>query len=389
MKPSVLTMLRFSLFLIIICLIFPVTSKSADVIEIDREFNLFTSKNLQGYTKPLFTTIEESLNSYYYTTAIYKEKWTLAVDVSVCEMIIPGSQKSYTAELPHAFGDESVVHTAKYVGGNITTNVGTTISQPTIYGKSSTSVFSAPQVPNRETYDDDQGYGVPDSIYKSVAFMEGNNVTFMAGLPVFQLISGFPTRTQLRIRYLPIPMLDEMGYYLGFNVNQQIDHFFDIFKSEDMMGLAVNMSFWKINWGKSIDMNSFATGVHYSKGWENGFTYYAGIQYEYMSGEFYAVKTSETDNETDIVNSPYLEIRQGKDIKFDLESFTSFRILNGLSYRTSFLELHTDIAYASQPVFTIGATFWIGEWGDYGKKQEKIERYEKIERIERVVPDEE
>ena len=35
----------------------------ADELKISKDFNVFTSKNAQGYLKPLFTTISESFNT--------------------------------------------------------------------------------------------------------------------------------------------------------------------------------------------------------------------------------------------------------------------------------------------------------------------------------------
>ena len=39
----------------------------ADELKISKDFNVFTSKNAQGYLKPLFTTISESFNTGLYT----------------------------------------------------------------------------------------------------------------------------------------------------------------------------------------------------------------------------------------------------------------------------------------------------------------------------------
>lgn len=360
-------------------------AKAGEPLEISRDFTLFTSKNLQGYLKPLFTSIEESFNTHMYTTAHYKDHWSIGIGlVGVSGMFIPGSHKTYDAELPGAYGNRDIVWTASINGSDTLKDFRSPYEQPTIYGGASHAVFAAPQSHTGEQFIDPvTGKPLPDTTFKSVAFVEGNNISFMSGVPtVLQLMGGFPTRTQVRIRFWGVPVQDEFTYYLGFMVNQQVDHFFQLFGEDSTLALAVNLGYHTLSRDAGLSMNSFSAGIHFSKEWDNGFTGYVGAMFETMSGEFEAVR--ENYNPNDVVNSPYPEVRRGDPVKFDIESFNSFRIGGGFAYRTGILELFADAAWAAQPILSFGINLWIAEWGEKEREQEKIEQFEEIERIERI-----
>lgn len=314
-------------------------------IEINKEFSLFTSENAKGYFKPMFTTIGESFNTGLHTTAFYSNSWSIALDFSVMGMMIPNSQLNYNAELPDLYGNDDVTQTAELRDGSINRSLSGFTRQPTIYGSKSNPIFAAPQ-----------NHFAPDSFYKTVAYAEGNNISFMPGVPVAQLVAGFPTRTQLRLRYFGFNLLGEPLTYYTVALNQNIDRFFDLFDEEQNMALAANFAYHSFSRNPGIDISSFAAGLHFSKTFDFGLSLYTGMQYEGVSGSFYAVK--EDFNENDVLNSPYAEVRNGDPLDFDIESFTNFRLLGGVSYKIGFVDLHGDIAYASQPVFRAGITLW-------------------------------
>jgi hypothetical protein len=340
-------------------------------LEISKDFTLFTSKNMQGYLKPFFTSIEESFNTNIFTKAQYDEYWNIAFDISINGMFIPDGQKSYDAELPDMYGTTMVDNAVLY-GGDTLRQVGGHFKQPTIYGGHSYAIFSSPQ-----------NHKYPDTLYKSVAFVEGNNLSFAAGVPVLQLIGGFPTRTQLRLRFWGAPVQDEFLSYFGVMVNQQVDHFFNLFGTDTSLGLALNFAFHNVNRTNGLSINSFAIGSHFSKTWDNGFSAFASLQYENMSGTFEAVRIK-TEHPEDVINSPYLEVRNQENLKFDIETFNKFRILGGISYRTGIFEFHGDAAWAQQPILSLGVTFWFASWGQKTRESEKIEKFEEIERIEKI-----
>lgn len=314
-------------------------------IEISREFTLLTSQHAQGYLKPLFTTLGESFNSGLYTKADYKKTFSLGFDITVMGMYIPTSQKTYDAELPDLYGNTSVVLNAVKKDGTVIHNVRGTWQEPTIYGGRSQAIFAAPQN-NFE----------PDSFYRSIAFIEGNNIKFMSGLPVLQVFLGLPTRTQLRGRFFQFPIDGTNFTYYTIVVNQNIDKIFGLFASENH-SLALHFAYHSMKRLPGFEITSFAIGTHYSYELANNFYATAGMQYEDLSGKFRAIK--EQTNEIKKIKSPYTEIREARPFEFSIESFTKFRIGGGLSYKLGPIELNASAYYASQPVLSTGLTVYL------------------------------
>lgn len=364
---------KFKFTFLIFLFIISVSAFAQKPLTITKDFNLFTSDNLQGYLKPLFTSVEESFNSDIFTKAVYPNYFTIAIDISAMGMFIPESQKTFDALLPEGYGDPGLAEQAYMKDGVLyKTNIKGTIKEPTIFGGSAQSIFSAPQ----------NNYP-PGSWYKSVGFAEGNNVGFMSGVPVLQLIAGLPTRTQIRFRYLPIPVSGETMTYYGIMLNQQINQFFGLFADDPDMGLALNLAYHKMSRNQGISVSSMAFGAHLSKTWDEWLTAYGGFQIETLSGSFEAVRDTTGASSSETLDNPYAEVRNRLPLKFDINGFNSFRILGGLSIKTGILEIHGDIAYASQPILTCGLTFWLFS---IGKPQEtvKVQKYERIEKIERI-----
>ncbi len=324
---------------------FQLFAAESDNIEISKNFTLMTSKQMQGYFKPLFTTIEQGLNSNLFTHATYEKKWSIAFNISGGFNFIPGSQDTYTAELPAAFADESKVLTSTPDG---TRHVYGTIEQPTVFGGSSTTVFATPQ-----------NYNYPDSMNKSLSFVEGNDIGTMLNMPAAQFIIGFPTQTQLRVRFFSLPLQEVSMTYYSLILNQRLDDFVHLFGVDTTMGLALHGAYHSISRDPGIDISSWAVGLHYSKMFEFGLTAYTALQFEGMSGEFQAIRTGSA---AEILDTPYEELRNSTLIKFDVESFNSARFLLGATYKLGFLELNTDFAIASQPTWNFGFTFWFGQW---------------------------
>lgn len=316
-------------------------ARAADPITFTNEFNLFTSSNAQGYFKPVFTTIGQSWNSNLHTSADYPRVWSVGLGISAMGMIIPSSQKSFDAELPKSYGNTDITETAHWSDGSIIRNAKGTIEQPTFYGGISTPVFSAPS----NNYQP-----------KSAGYAEGSDLSFAPGVPVAQLIVGFPTATQLRLRFLMFDFDGAPTTYIGGIVNQRVDHFFHLFENDPTYALGLSLAFHTMNRDPGLSMTSFAFGAHISKELPDLFDLYGGLQVETLSGEFEAKRNDV--NSFDVKDSPFDEVRLGEDVKFDIESFTSFRLYGGLSWKYSFIELHGDIGYASQPFFSVGITFW-------------------------------
>jgi outer membrane protein OmpA-like peptidoglycan-associated protein len=266
-------------------------------------------------------------------------------------MFIPTSQKEYNAELPKKFGSTDIVWTAQNDNGEYILDKSGSVPEPTIYGGKALPVFASPQ----NKYD-------PDSLYKSVAFAEGNNISFMSGLPVIQLFAGFPTRTQLRFRFFTLSVMNSSLLYYTVGLNQNIDKMFGIFEVGSPYAIGLNAAYHSISRSPGIDISSLAIGTVFSEKNESGFGYYFGLQYEDLNGTVDAVR--KIDNTQDKVNSPYEEVRNGEDLNLTISTFTNFKVLGGLSYRTGFIELHVDAAYASQPMIAGGVSFWFFDTGE-------------------------
>lgn len=334
-----------SIFILVIAL--PLYLHAQKDIEISKEFQIFTSKNASGYFKPLFTTLGQSLNSGLYHSAMISENWSFGFDLNFMNMYIPESQRNYEAELPDMFGNTNVTQTSELRNDIITRNQKGFVKQPTIYGGISTPVFSSPQNMYR-----------PDSLYKTVTFIEGNDISSLAGLPTIQLILGLPTRTQIHFRFLPLPVQNETMTYLGFGINQRLDKFFDLFgKYNTDKALAIHGSYHTMTRGSSIDINSISAGVNFTNSFEFGLNLYTGLQFETLSGSINAVRVGEPGDE--IINSPYPEVRNMSPLKIDVESFTGFRATIGATYKLSFMEINANASYASQPMLGIGVTLWL------------------------------
>ncbi len=342
--------IRFLFLILLLISTLGMTVHAGDKIEVSKEFNLFTSKNLEGYMKPFFTSIEESINANLFSNVYLKDCWSVGLDISVSGMFIPNSQMTFDAERPEDFGNTGIVRTAERREGQTLKDYTDDNIQPTIYGGHSTAIFAARQNP-----------WYPDSMNKTVGYVEGNDISFMAGLPALQLTVGLPSRTEVRVRFLMLNVSGEPLTYWGVSLAQQIDQFFGLFDPEKQMALSVYGAYAKATRDASIDMGTYSLGAAFSKTMDFGLTFYAGLQYENMTGTFEATRDKEDAEEYN--DSPYEEIRNLEDINVDITSFNKFRGLLGIAYQIGMLELHADAAWASQPILTAGITFTFGEWG--------------------------
>jgi len=349
-----------NLFLISLILFSYNFCKAQKELEIGREFGIFTSKNLSGYVKPFVTTLSQSFNSDLWTVSNYNNGWSFGLDFSVMGMYIPHSQKTYNAELPGSFGNTNVVITAQKNGQEIILNTKGTVPEPTLYGGISTPVFAAPQNPFP-----------PDSFYKTVAFVEGNNISFMSGLPAVQLFAGFPTRTQLRFRFFTYPIDDVSTTYFTVALNQNIDKLFHLFKDPfSPYSIALHGAYHSISRNPGIDVQSYSVGPSFSAVYPSGIGFYIGAQYENLTGSVKVVRKQ--SNASEIVNNPYEEVRLGLPLDVKLETFSNYRILGGVSARFGIVELHGDFAYASQPQLSAGISLWLFDTGEQVKIREDI-----------------
>ncbi|MBX3044521.1 MAG: OmpA family protein [Candidatus Kapabacteria bacterium] len=310
-------------------------------LELTREFNLITSQNASGYLKPFFTSIGEGFNTSLYNTAYFSNGWSMGLSISIAGMMIPSSHRTYDAVLPDLYGNSGRVKTAQMIDGRLIENLSGTVSQPTLYGGRSHSIFAAPQ-----------NLFPPDSFYKSVGFLEGNDIGFMPALPIVQLYFGLPTRTEVRFRFLTFNMQDAPFNYFTIGVNQNIDKLLNINDSDDPLSFGITAAYHSMSRDRGIDISSLGLGLIASNQFADNISVYGGLMYENLSGNILMVRQDFSIDE--YINSPYLEIRNGENLKINVETFNSFRITAGAHYDFSIFRLHGDISYAAQPVVNLG-----------------------------------
>ena len=340
--------MKKNLLLVLILVLFSSYAFSQSDLTISREFKLFTNKNALGYAKPLFTTMGQSFNTSLMNTSYVVNDWSFGLDLSAMGMFIPSDQLTFDAELPDMFGNEAVTDIAYLENGKLVRNknVGQSIIQPTIYGGRATPVFASPQ-----------NAKYPDSTYKTVTYMEGNDVAFMSGLPVLQLVVGMPTRTQLRLRFLTFPIDNSSLNYFNIGINQNLDRMMELFENNSPQSVSLTASYAMLTRNAGIDVNSLGFGLNYSYKTDLGITFFAGAMYESFTGSFKAVRDT-ADDLGKYIDSPFEEIRNGEDLAFDISSFTNFRLQGGFSFEVGPIEFHVDAAYASQPQINFGGTIW-------------------------------
>jgi len=142
-----------------------------------------------------------------------------------------------------------------------------------------------------------------------------------------------------------------------------------------------------------IDANALAIGINASKKLNEYFTVFGGIQYEDFSGTFTYTRKDVTPNEASS-NTPYDEVREnmytipgtntvnvdrdGRYIPFnavgtpanllsaltrkpvvaDISTFSNVRIVAGGEVNLKALQLHAQVAYLSQFMFSGGFSVW-------------------------------
>jgi len=358
--------LRF--FLVTVVIFSSYIFLSANDLELTREFNLITSKNAGGYLKPLFTTIGEGLNTSLYNTSYHSNGWSFGINLSVSGMIIPKSQLDYDAELPDLYGNSARVKTAQLKNGTLFENLTGHTKQPTIYGGASSAIFAT-----------SQSSFPPDSFYKSVGFLEGNDISIMPALPIAQFYIGIPTRTELRLRFLTFGVQGAPIVYYTVGINQNIDKTFGINEPDNPFSLGFTAAYHSISRNNGIDISSLGLGLTASQQFGENFNFYGGVLYENMSGDINFVRKNFNPN--DVLNSPYSEIRNGEDLKVSVESFNSFRATLGAAFDVSFLKFHGDISYAAQPVFNFGVSIKLLEHKELFFRQKEYHILDELDRI--------
>lgn len=298
-----------------------------------------TKKNIEGYIQPLFTTFAEGINSNLFTSAYHENRWSFGIDFSEQLMVIPSSQRTYTAELPEYFGDPNRVQTVEEYNGQIIRN-STSTKQPTVFGGQSHAVFAVMQDTTQAS--------------ASITFPGGNNIDALPNIPIVQLLFGLPTRTQLRFRVVPLSVGKPTRniLYMNIGLDQQIDTWFSNSRQRSSFALAVHAAYSVVSVSDLMDSRAFAVGIHGSYSPVPTFSLFAGAQYEQMKGTVHYLSTQSAyyDGQDHVYST---------EVEANLESANHFRVVGGMTYRVSFIEFHVHGAYAVQPVISAGFSFWL------------------------------
>lgn len=315
---------------------------SAKEIVISRNFVLFTSRNLENYLKPLFTTFEQSLNSNLFGTNFPDKKWLVSLNIAFPTMIVPNAQKKFDAEVPDGYLFDGKVLVAQLRDGNLIRYVYQPNFQPTIYGGSSTPIFSSPQT-----------HTFPDTIYKSVAYPEGISVDLVPGMPVLQFVLASPSFSEVRFRFLTFPFQDESLIYYTLVFQQRIDNLFGLFQYDKAKAINILAALHRLYRQTSLNLTSYSFGINIMQKFGEKFLGYLSLQYENLNGHFTALKDT-TGIYEDVVNSPFPELRQARPVEIYISSFTKFQFKSGLTCYFSIFNLNLELSFASQPMFSFG-----------------------------------
>lgn len=320
---------------------FNFSNLDAKDIIVSRNFVLFTSKNLEGYVKPLLTSLEQSLNNFLYGTSNLNSKYRLSLNFGFSSMLIPDEHKWFDAEVPEGFYDTSATLTAQIRENEVLKKLYKPNKQPTIFGGSSYPIFAAPQ-----------NHIYPDSFYKTIAYPEGLHLDLMIGLPILQLIFETPLRNEFRFRFLTIPIQGESFVFFSIALNQRFDHWFRLFEFDKSKNLNFHFALHRMYRGVSLDLTSYAFGLNASNQFNKRILGYFGIQYERLFGHFKAIKDT-SGLYQDVINSPFQELREARPIFINFNSFTKLQIKGGLLFAFSLGFLGFDLTYATQPMISL------------------------------------
>ena len=376
----------YPVILSVICCIY---SSNAQKLEIGGTISLLTKENFENYSKPLFTSIGQSFNSNLWTTAIHEDRFKIGLDFSFMAMLVPESQKTYTASLPDHFSDPRGLQTTRantaYNQNGKEVIQPSTVEQPTFYGGNPTTVYSEPL-----------GANTFKTLGGNAEFPSGNGLNAVLGIPALQIMMDLPSRTHVRLRVVPVSSIDDDKnlFYAMIGVGHQFNQYIDGLK-DSTLGISLNVAYSLFSLTNTIDANALAIGVNASKKLDKYFTVFGGIQYEDFSGTFTYTRKNVTPANQES-NSPYKEVQDnmyrnpisgqlqtdpenGKfipvttpagipdelakkyirtPVEASISTFSNIRVVAGGECHLGALQLHAQLAYLSQFMFSGGFSIW-------------------------------
>ncbi|MBN2857999.1 MAG: hypothetical protein JXN63_06335 [Candidatus Delongbacteria bacterium] len=271
---------------------------------VDEVLSFMSKKNVEGYIKPLVTSLGVGLNSGMYHNAEVSEKISGGFSMRALIIFIPEDQKSFTPYLP-----------AGYTSG----------STSTVYGG-------------------DPGY----------AYGTGGFVSYPGGFEVDNLPMGFPQMTlawkgtELSAKFIPTQKIGterEEFYFYSFAIKHEVTRYF---KKLPFDG-AVQFGIGKMKFSDQLDFDNFVINLIASRKF-GLFTIYGGTGFQSTRVDANYSITGDPDNADP-------ELREAKDVSLTIKGDNSLGITAGTSLRLGFFVLNADYTYNSQSVISTGMSF--------------------------------
>ncbi len=287
------------LFTFILCL------SSTAFSQIQDKISQFGETNIEGFAKPIATTLGSALNSGTYYTADYPTLFGFSISFRGMFVLIPNSQKTFTPTVPSGY----------------------TADEPTstIYGPK----------------DGGAVYGGPNGYITYPGGFDISNVPV-----VFPQLSGSILGTELMIRYVPdIKINDKKLSFFGVGLSHSISRYFPLLPID----IAAQILYSKITISDLFNVKDFAANIHASKTF-GLFTAYGGLQYENTGVDInYTIKGDP--------NSGDPALRNDKNISVNFTGDNHIRFTLGGALRLGVFVINADYGIGSQSVVSGGLSF--------------------------------
>ena len=270
------------------------SGKSQNVIE--EAIKELNSTNVQGYVQPFVNSMGANFNSgLYHSAAITELGFHVQFQIVAMGTLIGDAEKTYETLSPY---DSTPVTTA------------------TLFG--------------------DQGAIVNGPGGATYQFPFGQVRTNIVPFTVPQLTIGNVLGTQVIVRYIPLPEIQEFPKTTHFGIG--IRHSINQYLPSTPVDIAAGVFYQKLTIGEIMEANAFNIGTQVSKSFSLA-TLYGGLQYETSSLSL---------NYTSKTNSQ---------VHLDVDGENKFRATAGVGLNLVILDLNADINVSKVTVVSAGLSF--------------------------------
>ena len=293
-------MFRISAIFVLLGLL---SSPSFGQTSFEETIEQFSSDNVRGYIQPMLDGFGANINSGFPgSTRIKSRGLTFRIQVVGMGTLIGDGEKSFMATPPEPFPQEPV-ETATVFGGE-----GTTVIHPS---------------------------GLR---YK---FQNGQLDARIMPFAVPQLTVGDIFGTQLTVRYVPVPEIDDFPEVNLFGVG--VRHSISQYLPPLPLDLAAGVFYQTFSIGDIMDSKAMAVSAQASKTFLI-LTLYGGLQYETADVNLSYTYTGPMPPDESF----------DRTVSLDLEGENRFRITAGAGLSLGLLHLHTDISFGKVIVVSAG-----------------------------------